>query len=168
MSRYVVKMPDGQSVPVRLTSGPRGWSAELEDGAHWLKLVHFDGGDQVCVEVDGERLELSMSRDLAGIEVQPAPLPPTSHKPRPRPSAAPGEFTSTITGAVLEVCTGPGEYVSAGDPLVVIEAMKMENTLCAPRDATVVAVAVRAGDTVRKGDPLVVLGPPPRDPPTIH
>lgn len=168
MSRYVVKNAAGHEIPVRLTQGPRGWSAELEDGAHWLKLVHYDGQDTVCVEVDGARVELSLSRDLGDLEVSPATLPPTSNAPRPKIRATPGEFTSTITGAIIEICTAPGEVVQAGDPLVVIEAMKMENTLCAPRAATVIAVSVRPGDTVRKGAPLLILGPPPLDPPTFH
>ncbi|MFN3201151.1 MAG: biotin/lipoyl-containing protein [Bradymonadia bacterium] len=168
MSRYVVKMPGGQPIPVRLTAGPRGWSAEVEDGAHWLKLVHFDGQDAVCVEIDGDRYELSLSRDFGDVEIAPATLPPTTHKPRPKAIAAPGDFTSTITGAVLEICVGPGDHVQPGDPLVVIEAMKMENTLCAPRAGTIVAISARQGDTVRKGETLLVLGPPPLDPPTMH
>ncbi len=62
---------------------------------------------------------------------------------------------SNITGIVLEVLVEPGQRVREGDPVVVIEAMKMENTLSAPMDATVGDIAIEVGQTVYAGDALV-------------
>ncbi len=58
-------------------------------------------------------------------------------------------------GAVAEVHVEPGQTVAAGDPCVVIEAMKMLHTLTSPVDATVAEVTVAAGDQVASNQPLV-------------
>jgi biotin carboxyl carrier protein len=62
---------------------------------------------------------------------------------------------SNITGIVLEVLVEPGQKVEEGDPIVIVEAMKMENTLTAAMDATVTEIAVESGQTVYAGDTLV-------------
>ena len=62
-----------------------------------------------------------------------------------------------MPGTVLEVKVTPGQAVKAGDVLLVLEAMKMENEILAPRDGTVAQVVVTKGSTVDTGAPLVVL-----------
>ena len=72
-----------------------------------------------------------------------------------------GTASSTITapmpGTVIKVNVHEGSTVKARDPLVVLEAMKMETPLAAPFDATVTAVHVREGDRVAGGAVLVEL-----------
>jgi biotin carboxyl carrier protein len=60
-----------------------------------------------------------------------------------------------MPGQVLKVLVTPGQQVSAGDPLIILEAMKMEQTLKAAMDGFVEAVLVRPGDIVAPGDSLV-------------
>jgi biotin carboxyl carrier protein len=62
---------------------------------------------------------------------------------------------SNITGIVLEILVEPGQTLKEGDPIVVIEAMKMENTLTAAMDSTVTEVVIETGQTVYAGDTLV-------------
>jgi biotin carboxyl carrier protein len=62
-----------------------------------------------------------------------------------------------MTGRVVRVAVQPGDRVQANDLLLVLEAMKMENEIRAPRAGTVKEVRVSAGDRVNQGDPLVVL-----------
>ena len=62
-----------------------------------------------------------------------------------------------MPGTVLAVNVAPGDRVAARDPLVVLEAMKMETPLLSPYDATVKAVHVAAGDRVVGGALLVEL-----------
>jgi pyruvate carboxylase len=59
---------------------------------------------------------------------------------------------------VASVAVAPGDDVAAGQQLLVIEAMKMQNELRAPRDGRVERVAVGAGTRVELGELLVVLG----------
>ena len=62
-----------------------------------------------------------------------------------------------IPGRVVSVAVTPGETVAAGQRLLAVEAMKMENELRAPRDGLVERVEVSVGDTVELGDSLVVI-----------
>ena len=71
----------------------------------------------------------------------------------------PGEKTifAPMPGLVLRVEVEPGQTVRAGQGVVVVEAMKMENELKAPADGVVASVAVKAGQTVERGATLIVL-----------
>jgi biotin carboxyl carrier protein len=74
--------------------------------------------------------------------------------------AAEGEdiiIRSPIPGLIFDVLAMKGQEVKKGDILVIVEAMKMENEIRAPRDATVKATFVAPGDAVDKGTPLVTL-----------
>ena len=72
-------------------------------------------------------------------------------------SAAEREVRAPMPGLVLRVLAAPGDAVTAGQGLVVLEAMKMENELRAPADGTVAAVHAAAGAAVGKNDLLVEL-----------
>ena len=72
--------------------------------------------------------------------------------------AAAGEpVNAPRPGAILRVEVKEGQTVKAGDLLVVLEAMKMENEILSPRDGTVAQVVVQKGSTVETGSPLIVL-----------
>jgi len=62
-----------------------------------------------------------------------------------------------MPGTIVSVNVQPGQSVKKSDVLVILEAMKMENEIMAPRDAIVVAVHVNKGDNVESGSPLVSL-----------
>src|SRR5260221_7918604 len=59
---------------------------------------------------------------------------------------------------VVEVLASVGQSVRAGQPLLIVEAMKMEHEICAEADAQVLAVSARAGELVAEGDLLMRLG----------
>lgn len=78
------------------------------------------------------------------------------------PAATPGAgraatLTAPMPGVVLEVLVAVGARLKRGDPILILEAMKMRNTIRSPNDALVVEVAVAAGQPVGPGDPLVRL-----------
>ena len=68
-----------------------------------------------------------------------------------------GGLEATMPGKVIAVKASPGQRVKKGDEVVVVEAMKMENALRAPRDGTIRTVAVKVGDMVGPGAVLVEL-----------
>ncbi len=78
----------------------------------------------------------------------------------PEPSAAviPGSLTAAMPGSVVRVLVGEGDVVTAGQPIVVLEAMKMEHTVAAPAAGTVTSVAVAVGAQVETGSLLAVVG----------
>ncbi len=91
----------------------------------------------------------------------PAPVPaaaPVAAAPAaPAPTAAGETIPAPLPGTVLAVKVAAGETVKAGQVLVVIEAMKMENEILAPHDGTVAQVVTAKGAAVDTGAPLVVL-----------
>ncbi len=62
-----------------------------------------------------------------------------------------------MPGTILSIAVKAGDSVKAGQVLLILEAMKMENEIVAPRDGTVSRVAVTKGASVNTGDLLVVL-----------
>lgn len=64
-----------------------------------------------------------------------------------------------MPGLVLTVHVTPGQRITSGDPLVILEAMKMENEISARADGVVSVVHVSAGETVAKGAVMVEIEP---------
>ena len=62
-----------------------------------------------------------------------------------------------ITGVVFQLTTKPGDAVAAGDPVIVLESMKMEIPVEAPRAGNVREIKVAEGQTVQEGDTVAVL-----------
>ena len=101
-----------------------------------------------------------------------APAAPVAAAPAaPAPAAAPaapaapaavtgaGEVVSApMPGSIIKVNVSAGQAVKAGDVLVVLKAMKMENDITAPKDGTITQVVTSKGASVSSGDPLVVIG----------
>ena len=109
--------------------------------------------------------------DVASTAVaRPAPRPGGSGLPPRTIAGTPGVasgganadvLAAPMPGVVLEVHVVPGAVLKRGDPVLVLEAMKMRNTIRSPRAAVVVAIEVEAGQPVGPGDPLVRLGAAP-------
>jgi biotin carboxyl carrier protein len=72
-------------------------------------------------------------------------------------TAGPQRIAAPMPGKIVRVFVRPGDAVTARQPLVVVEAMKMENELRASRDGTVAEVHVREGLSVEAGAPLIVI-----------
>ncbi len=119
----------------------------------------------VEVAVDGEVFEVELETDsgptpprrggpAGGLAVPEAPAP------APSGSAAPVDddiLRSPMPGRVMSVLVRPGDAVSAGDEVCVVEAMKMEQSILAHRDGIVKTIFVRPLDSVNANDPLVEL-----------
>ena len=115
------------------------------------------------ITVNGVAYSVSVEETAAGAApVAAAPAAPTAPKAAaPAPAAAPKAAAGAVTvkapmpGNILDVKVAAGASVKAGDVLVILEAMKMENEIVAPQDGTVASVNVNKGDTVNSGDVLV-------------
>ena len=68
------------------------------------------------------------------------------------------DIVSPMPGQVIKIIVSAGDAVKAGDIVVTIEAMKMENQIRATKDGTVSKILVKEGDVVSEGTPLVSLG----------
>jgi pyruvate carboxylase subunit B len=119
--------------------------------------VHVDG---VAEEVLLEALDEVEVTPGAGAPRKPAGKKGASggSKQRPRPTHA-GCVTTAMPGTIVDVKVKPGDKVKAGDGVLVIEAMKMENEVQAPVAGTVVQVHVAKGDAVTPDQVLVEIQP---------
>ena len=108
----------------------------------------------VAYDVQVEEVGGSASAPVA------APATPVATAPKAAPAAAPtsGEpLNCPMPGTIISVNVSVGQQVKLGDVVVVLEAMKMENEIMAPRDAKVVQVLAAKGASVNSGDVLIVL-----------
>ena len=67
------------------------------------------------------------------------------------------ELETPVTGVVWKVMARPGDKVAAGDPVVIMESMKMEIPVEAPADGTITEILVAESDPARQDDPVAVL-----------
>ena len=116
------------------------------------------------ITVNGVAYSVSVEETAAG--AAPVAAAPAAPKAPAAPAAAPKaaapagaagavSVKAPMPGNILDVKVKAGASVKAGDVLVILEAMKMENEIVAPQDGTVASINVNKGDTVNSGDVLV-------------
>ena len=152
--------------PREVTYRIRGDRVDAEvDGVPLRALVHAVTPDQVDLEIDGTRRVYQVHRVGADAFVDGSDGSSTlAETPRfgdPAKLAPAGSLLAPMPGLVLRVLAEPGAVVTAGQPLLVLEAMKMEQTVSAPADGVVAELRVKAGEQVSTGQVLAVLEPPP-------
>ena len=119
----------------------------------------------LTVTVNGVAYDVTVEETAGGAVAAPAAAPapapaaaaPAAPAPAPAPAAAPAGSTGAVAvnapmpGNILDVRVKPGDSVKAGDTLLILEAMKMENEISAPQDGTIASIDVRKGDVVDSG-----------------
>ena len=94
---------------------------------------------------------------------RPAPARPAAPRPGPAPVSTNGHrsgaLVAPLPGTIMSIAVAPGARVERGQELLVLEAMKMKNTIRAPQAGVVAEVLVRDGQTVRHGDLLLRIEP---------
>jgi biotin carboxyl carrier protein len=144
---------DGASVRVRV--GERELAAEVQSLA----------GGGAIVTISGRRFRVASARNNASILVAVGPrnfeFKPVEESRRRHRGLASAEIVAPMPGKVLNLMVKEGDAVDTGQPLAVIEAMKMETTLAAESPAIIKRVCVAAGQMVDHGAVLIELSPPP-------
>ncbi len=120
------------------------------------------------VVVNGEEYEVEVEELTEKGETKPGPkkpapssglsAPTAPQKKKPASSSGgPGEIKAPMSGKVLKINAQPGEEISRGQVLMVLEAMKMENEITAKSDGKIKEIKVSEGASVNPGDVLVIL-----------
>jgi acetyl-CoA/propionyl-CoA carboxylase, biotin carboxylase, biotin carboxyl carrier protein len=130
--------------PVRVAARRDGNRLEVTYGGRVTSFLRAQDGDTLWLAVNGQAWAVEEHSLLESAEVA---------------AAGGGPVTSPMPGTVLVVKAAPGDVVTAGAPLVVVEAMKMEHTVTAPVDGVVTELHVRAGQQVALNQPLAVVIP---------
>ena len=146
-------------LPAHGSSGPM--QSLVVDGERVEVLIPEAGASFDQLEwmiVDGRPLELAFEKDLRWVRCGNAMYPleiRDAEAAVSRPISGDGRVKAPIPGQIVRVFVEPGRAVEPGEPLLVLEAMKMENEILAPRAGTVAAVNVAPGRGVALGELLL-------------
>lgn len=137
----------------------RNWRLEWIDRAGGVaRLVSADAAMTIVVEGEGPDWVVTLRGRRIPVTVRTWRERLLADAERAtRAHAGPVTVKATLPGLVAAVRVAPGDEVAEGDPLLTIEAMKMQNEVRAPRGARVVGVSVAAGDVVPTGAVLLTL-----------
>ncbi|MER7573903.1 biotin carboxylase N-terminal domain-containing protein [Streptomyces sp. NPDC126514] len=119
------------------------------------------GADLVVLEVDGVQRRFEVARYGDALYVNDTALTPLPRFPDPAAQLAPGSLLAPMPGTVVRVADGlaVGAAVQAGEPLLWLEAMKMEHKISAPVTGTLSALDAAPGQQVTVGSLLAVVEP---------
>ncbi|MEU8276097.1 biotin carboxylase N-terminal domain-containing protein [Microbispora bryophytorum] len=143
-------------VPVRVRGAAGDAEIEVNDRSLGRARLEWTGTDEVAVTLGGvtRRYTVARNRDTVWLGEGGHAWPVTRHDPGDPTDrqggalAGDGVVRSPMPGTVLLVKAAEGDRVTAGQPLVVVEAMKMEHTLTAPADGVLAELRARPGQTV--------------------
>jgi len=150
---------DDKAYRLGVTYHPNGWTIDVDGAKHALALVSHEGA-RYAVRLDGNALQGTVRRDGDLLHVftggahhilsyQDALAHAGEHE------TAGGRLTAPMPGKVVAIIARDGQQVKKGEPLVIMEAMKMEHTIAAPSDGLVEAILYQVGDQVADGAPLL-------------
>jgi biotin carboxyl carrier protein len=164
--RYYARL-EGREVECVLEEEGGAMHVTVDGRRHGVDLLHIPRSDAWSLLIDGRSYEFTVHEhdghlELAGgagvfhVEVEDA----RTHAARAQTVAARGPagprcIKAAMPGIVREVMVEPGRTVEKGQPLLILEAMKMQNEVRADEKGTVRAVFVAPGDTVEKGARLL-------------
>jgi biotin carboxyl carrier protein len=163
---------DGEDEPVLAQRQP------VVDGVAMPVSVRSVGDPRYVLDEEGRRSRIVLGPEIPGeggvrrrevlvdgfrfeVEVESERIAALRERARTGRAASahsgPLEVHAIIPGRVVSVSVAPGDAVTAGQQLLVVEAMKMQNELRAPKDGTISSVRVAPGVTIDVGDLLVVI-----------
>lgn len=116
------------------------------------------------ITVNGTAYNVTVEEGTSNAPASQAPVsaPVAAPQAAPAKPAAPASIGSVkvdapMPGNILDIKVSNGASVKAGEVLVILEAMKMENDIVAPQDGTVASINVNKGDTVEAGQTIITL-----------
>ncbi len=157
-----------EEIPVEVERSGSGYRVRLRDqwiaadlvtANAFLRSLRFDDGKQFLIlhHSDGARHELLFGDSTVHVEIRD-PLAMRRRSQREDLEGDAEVVRAVMPGRVVRVLVAAGDQVQKGDGLLVVEAMKMENEITAPRDGAIAEVLVEAGQTLDGGTDLIRMG----------
>ena len=107
------------------------------------------GSGNYTVTVDGKPFNVTVAEGTGAVQTITPTSPAIAIKGEP--------IVASMPGSVTRIEVGPGDTVKAGEDILVLEAMKMESPVKAPKDCKIIAIEVAVGDNVKNGDTLAMI-----------
>ncbi|MDE2933123.1 MAG: biotin/lipoyl-binding protein [Chloroflexota bacterium] len=149
---------DGEEFPVTIARGDAYDTVTAGAVSYRVSLPAEDARESgMAIEVDHRPFTLEYEGRLGGGPARPTPKASSAAPSAPAVSNVPGGVAAQLSGKVLRIEVQAGDAVEAGQLLLVLEAMKMENEINAPKAGTVKEVTVSEGAQVSEGETLVIL-----------
>ncbi len=144
------------------------YKLKIEGSEYDVEILKTEG-NIAEVDVNGKVYKVEIDKDLRPVSKTPiivrtqTVLSTESDKTvvktaSPTAPKGTGTIKSPLPGIVLNILVKPGDKVNYGDKLLLLEAMKMENTIESDKEGTIKAIKVAQGDSVLEGDILVEIG----------
>ena len=130
--------------------GGRAISLRIGGKMHLVQITGLDNKGKVMATMDGHPIPMTVMDELKAQALESLGT-----------SDGGGIIAADIPGLVVEIKVQAGQAVNPGDPVIVVEAMKMQNELCATVAGTVTGIRVKEGQAVNPGDTLVIIEPVP-------
>ncbi len=157
---------DGRRIDVAARRLDGAWEVTVDGTPHVVEMVPVHPGLDALFWPDGRNYAVASQRlgrdhwrvSLAQLQFELRLRGPLERLATGAAAhAGPHELRAPIPGRVVSIAVAEGDEVKAGQPVVVLEAMKMENQICAEGPGKVERIAVESGATVETGQLLVVV-----------
>lgn len=144
--KVALQIEDGElkEIDAEILHGGGALSLRIDGKMHLVDLTSRDAIGTVSASVDGKSVDLTVMDELRALALESA-----------GEQAGNGTVIAEIPGIVIEITVTEGQEVTEGDPLLILEAMKMQNEISAPVSGKVTKVAVTAGDSVATDELLI-------------
>ena len=132
----------------------------INDVKYETKIVKYKGtsaivnvnGVDIHIEIEPQKFE-SAPKLIRNVKK------PTVRIQTPKvASASAGDIVAPIPGVVIKILVKEGDFVNEGDPIMILEAMKMESEINADASGRIIAIKVQEGDAVQEDQPLMQIG----------
>lgn len=143
-----LKFLENRNNPAAFEPVPTGKDVPTTDAGEEIYTVQVEGVDYTVTVSSGGDVSgiVPVAGDTGAAAQSAAPI--TGGEPVPSP----------LAGNIFKVLVTPGQQVKEGDNIIILEAMKMETAVSAPKDGTIGNINVKEGDAVTVGAPLVTIG----------
>ena len=122
-------------------------------------IAHVEvNGTHYTVEME-KKAKAEVAKPVVARPAAPAPAPAPASAPAPaaKPAAGKSGVKSPLPGVILDIKCNVGAEVKTGQTIIILEAMKMENSINADKDGKITAINVSKGESVLEGTDLVII-----------
>ncbi len=132
------------------------------DGKKFEVEVNLLNSNDAQVKVNDKNFDIKISNNLSEPKkLEPKKLEPKKLEPKiPDQSVQgnPGDLLALMPGKILKVLVSEGQKIKMGEPVIIMESMKMEQTIVSSSDGVINSINVNEGETIEVGSVMIVIG----------